>query len=181
LSLKDLIRGKRVSDKFSAATSATFATRTPEEGQNVANVANVAVANPAKAEPATQIIDSAVADNATTASSWWRFHYAEREPKEVMYSPPVNHAEALSGEPDAISAKPFEPTLRKPERPLSMEEEAEIRGWLASIGENDEAMVAAVLGQCNTDGDARQAYLHRAADSNDEMRWSSWKNKNLPS
>jgi hypothetical protein len=181
LSLKDLIRGKRVSDKFTAATSATFATPKPEEGQIVADVADVAVAIPTKAEPAIQKSDCADPANATTASPWWRFHYTEREPKEVMYSPPVNQAEALSGEPDAISAEPFEPTLRKPDGPLSMEEEVEIRGWLASIGETDEVMIAAVLGQCNTDADARQAYLQRATDSNDKMRWSSWKKKNLPS
>jgi hypothetical protein len=171
LSLKDLIRGKKALD--TAATVATFATQKPEEGQTVANVATVAVANPAKPNPASQISDRAGVDNATTASPWWRFHYAEREPKEVMYSPPVNHAEAVSGEPDAISAEPFVPTLRKPDEPLSMEEEAEIREWLASIGETDEAMIATVLRKCKIDADARKGFLQEARNSNENRRWLS--------
>jgi hypothetical protein len=171
LSLKDLIRGKRVPDNFATATPATVATPKPEKGQPVADVATVAVAIPTKANPAIQIIDGA--DDTASVSPWWRFHYINCDPKEVMYSPPVNHAEALSGEPDAISAEPFVPALEKPDEPLSMEEEAEIRGWLASIGETDEGMIAAVLEQCNTDAEARRAFHQRAADSNDKMRWSS--------
>jgi hypothetical protein len=171
LGLRDLIRGKPVPDRFATATVATVATPAPDEDQPVASVATVAVAIPAKANPAIEVSDRA--DDTATVSPWWRFHYINREAREVMYSPPVNHAEALSGEPDAISAEPFVPAVEKPDEPLSMEEEGEIRVWLASIEETDEAMIAAVLGQCETDAKTRSAFLQRTADNNDKMRWSS--------
>ena len=94
-----------------------------------------------------------------TTSHWWRFHYANREPKEASYWPMVNEAEALEGEPDAISAEPFEPIPRQPDEPLSEDEEIKIREWLTYIGETDEAMITVALEQCRTDVEARDAFL----------------------
>jgi hypothetical protein len=59
-----------------------------------------------------------------------------------------------------------------------MEEEAEIQEWLASIGETDEAMIAAVLGRCRMDADARKGFLQQARNSNENRRWLSWTKKN---
>lgn len=170
MSLRDLIRGKRVPVKFVTATVATIATPKPEEGQTVANVATVAVANATTPEPASPISDGA--GNTRVVSYRWRFQYRDREPKEAMYTPAVNHAEALSGEPDAISAEPFEPTRRRPDRPLNKEEQASIGKWLASIGETDVASITTLFWQCNTDEDERRAFLRQAIDSNDK-KWGS--------
>jgi hypothetical protein len=168
MSLVDLIRGKNTPDKFETATPATFATQGTEKGRTVASVATVAVAVSADAIP--EIPVKGGTSDTMTISRWWRFHYGDREPKDVAYSPPVNHGEALAGEPDAISAEPFEPARWKPDGPLSTEEEAKIRKWLTHIGEADEAVV---LEQCRTDADARRAYLQQVKDSDDKKRWSS--------
>jgi hypothetical protein len=45
MSLAELIRGNRATNKFATATPATLATRTAEKGRTVATVATVAVAN----------------------------------------------------------------------------------------------------------------------------------------
>lgn len=162
MSLIDLIRGKKVRDKLATATPATVATPKLEERRTVATVATVAVAIPTAPIPGTPA--KAGTSDTATSSHWWRFHYSNREPKEASYCPTVNEPEALEGEPDAIYAEPFEPTRRQPDRPLSKDEEIEMREWLMYIGESDEAMIAAALEQCCTDADARDAFLRMARE-----------------
>ena len=99
-----------------------------------------------------------------TTSHWWRFHYSNRESKEASYWPMVNEAEALEGEPDAISAEPFEPIRGQPDEPLSEDEEIEIREWLTYIGETDEAMIRVAIEQCRTDANAREAFLRNGRE-----------------
>jgi hypothetical protein len=106
-------------------------------------------------------------------SRWWRFHYADRRPKDAFYCPPVTRAEALAGEPGAINAESFEPTPRQPDEPLSETDKATIRKWLADIDETDEDIINAVLNQCQTDEEAREAFLQLAEDRDDMRRWSS--------
>jgi hypothetical protein len=107
------------------------------------------------------------------SSRWWRFHYANRHAKEACYCPPVTRAEALAGEPGAINAESFEPTPRRPDEPLSETDEATVRKWLTDIDETDEDIINAVLNQCQTDEDAREAFLQLAEDRDDMRRWSS--------
>lgn len=109
-------------------------------------------------------IEARKADGATlgAASCWWRLHYADNPPKEVSYCPPVTHAEALAGEPDAISAQPFQPVPRQPKERLSERDETLIRVWLARINETNDEMIAAVLNQCRRDADAKTSYIHLA-------------------
>jgi hypothetical protein len=115
------------------------------------------------------------ADNgkADIFSRWWRFHYADRHPKEACYCPPVTRAEALAGEPGAINGESFEPIPRPPDESLSETDEATVRTWLADIDEMDEDIINAVLNQCQTDENAREAFLQLAKDCNDRRRWSS--------
>jgi hypothetical protein len=115
------------------------------------------------------------ADNgkADIFSRWWRFHYADRHPKEACYCPPVTRAVALAGESGAINAEPFEPIPHCPDEPLNERDEATVRMWLADIDETDEDIINAVLNQCQTDEDVREAFLQLAKDCNDRRRWSS--------
>ena len=96
------------------------------------------------------------------SSRWWLFHYADNSPKEVSYCPLVTHAEALAGEPDAISAQPFQPVPRQPKERLSERDETLIRVWLARINETNDEMIAAVLNQCRGDADAKLSYIRLA-------------------
>jgi hypothetical protein len=158
MSLADLIK-KRNIRKSAIANPANVANEKQAMGESLATLALAKAAND-EASPRKV----GAGDTATT-SHWWRFHYSNREPKEASYWPPVNEAEALEGEPEAISAEPFEPIRRQPDEPLSENEGIEIREWLTYIGETDEAMITVVtLEQCRTDADAREAFLRMARE-----------------
>jgi hypothetical protein len=112
----------------------------------------------------TSNVEVVVPDQGTT-SQWWRFHYAQGDSKEASFSPPATYAEAVTGEPDAIKAEPFEPLLREPHAPLSQEEETVLLDWLERINETDEAMISAMLHQCQTNQDARDFFLGLARNN----------------
>lgn len=95
-------------------------------------------------------------------SIWWRFRYRDGTPKEAAFCPAVTHAEALAGEPEAITAQSFEPIPRQPNTPFSEQDEALIRVWLAGINETDEEIIAGVIDQCRYDADARAGFIHLA-------------------
>jgi hypothetical protein len=163
MSLADMIK-KRNIEKSAIANPANVANEKQAMGESLAKLATLALANGANDEASLRMVG---AGDTATASHWWRFHYSNREPKEASYWPPVNGAEALEGEPEAICAQPFEPTRRHPDAPLSEDEEIEIQEWLAYIGESDEAMIAVALEQCRTDADARVAFLRMARGKSD--------------
>jgi len=71
-------------------------------------------------------------------------------------------AEIMERYPGAIAAQPFTPTVRRPASPLSAEDEAAIRAWLAAIGETDPATIAEVIEHCRQDQDARDYYVGQA-------------------
>ncbi len=98
-----------------------------------------------------------------TASGWWLIHFADRDPVEVACTPEATHAEVLERHPDAIAAEPFTPTIRQPLAPLTAEEVAAIRAWLAHIEETDPATIADALNQCQRDAEARDYFTGRAA------------------
>ena len=110
-------------------------------------------------KPVTVTDTRVPASEIKVTSCWWRFHYANRDPKEASYSPAATYAEAMAGEPDAISGEPFEPILRQPHAPLSQEEETVLLDWLERIDEKDEVLISAMLRQCHTDQDARDFFL----------------------
>src|SRR5690348_3799721 len=154
MSLADLIKKRRIG-KSAIANPANVANEKQPTGESLAELATLALAKAADDEAPLLKVDAG--DTATT-SHWWRFRYSNREPKEASYWPSVNEAEALEGEPEAISAEPFEPIRRQPDEPLSENEGIEIREWLTYIGETDEAMITVTLEQCRTDADAREAF-----------------------
>ena len=141
----------------SVATVATVASH--EKGKStrpaatVATVATVAVANPEKDSPGAT----------ANVSRWWRIHYPDRPPLEVLYPSGATRAVVLAAFPDAQQAQPFTPSIRRPSSPLNGEEEALLRRWLAQTGETDPAIIAATLDQCQQSADARHYFIKRAA------------------
>lgn len=99
---------------------------------------------------------------AAVTSRWWRIHYRDREPVEVVYSPLATQAQILEWEPEAVKVEPFEPVRQKPDEPLTVEQEVLVGGWLRHIGETDEDMIRDAVDQCNTDAAARRSYLEAA-------------------
>jgi hypothetical protein len=95
-------------------------------------------------------------------SRWWLIHYPDRDPLEVCCCPEATHAGILGEFPDAVAAEPFTPTVRQPSAPLTASEETAIRAWLALIEEIDPATIAAVIGQCQRDADARDYFTGQA-------------------
>jgi hypothetical protein len=94
----------------------------------------------------------------------WLLHYADREPVECHVTPAATHAEMLAANPDALAAEPIRDLAgREPVGPLSAEDEAAIRAWLAGIGEADAAMVAEMIEQRRSGRAARAHFLGRTA------------------
>ena len=71
-------------------------------------------------------------------------------------------AEALIGEPDAITAEAFQPLAPQPSAPLEEKDEAAILAWLGRIGETDEDTLLDVLDSCRTNAEARKFFISRA-------------------
>ncbi len=95
--------------------------------------------------------------------TWWRIRFADGRPTiECAYSPAASRAEVLAIHHDASDAEPFEPPVRRPDRPLSPCEEATIRRWLERIGETDRETIEAVIQQCRRDDGARRYFLRCA-------------------
>jgi hypothetical protein len=136
---------------------------TPDTPRNVVEVsakaAPTGACTPDTPDTRQKSSAEAVVPNQGMTSQWWRFHYARGDSKEASYSPAATHAEAMAGEPDAIKAEPFEPVLREPRAPLSQEEKTTLLDWLERIIETDEAMISAMLHQCQTDQDARDYFI----------------------
>ena len=141
----------------SVATVATVAShergKTAHPAATVATVATVAVANPEKDSPGAT----------ANVSRWWRIHYPDRPPLEVLYPSGATRAVVLAAFPDAQQAHPFAPSIRRPSSPLTGEEETLLRRWLAQTGETDPAIIAATIEQCQRDADARHYFIHKRA------------------
>ena len=105
-----------------------------------------------------------IGDTSTTYC-WWLVHFRDRNPVEVACYPEATRTEILEKYPDAVAAKPFTPTIRQPSAPMTTEEEAAIRAWLALIKETDPATITEVMGRCQRDVDARDYFTRRGADS----------------
>ncbi len=162
MTLAALIR-KRETVKPANANLAKVANDERARGEPLAGLATLALANTAN-EKTASMPGKVLADDTATASCWWRIHYPGREPVEVACCPPATHAEMLAWRPDAIVVEPFEPTPRQPDAPLTANDEAAIRAWLAHIEETNESIIANVLNQCQQDADARDYYLRRVRE-----------------
>jgi len=105
-----LIR-KRESGKPANANPAKSANDGQGEGEPLAGLAALALANPTEAKTA----------NAVT--SWgWRLHFSDRDPLEVYCNPDATHAGILDRYPDALAAEPIpERTARNPTEAEALE------------------------------------------------------------
>ena len=81
--------------------------------------------------------------------------------------------EPLAGLATLALANPIEPKPAKPAQvgaggtataPMTAEEEAAIRAWLALIYEADPATIAEVIGKCQRDAEARDYFTWQAAE-----------------
>ncbi|MBH2009040.1 MAG: hypothetical protein I8H71_04985 [Xanthomonadaceae bacterium] len=173
MSLLSRLREKQAG-KVATATPATFATQAAGERRTVASVATVTVAKSPQGQTASPAEVGVTEGNpcgtgdTATVSRWWLIHYLDRDPVEVACCPDATHADILERHPDAVAAEPFAPTIRRPSAPLTTEDEAAIRAWLAQIEETDPAIIAEVIGQCQRDADARGYFTGRAAADNSQ-------------
>ena len=149
------------------AVAAEIHTATPETLAGQSEVA----AQPAPIEACThetletqKAIRYEVGSRATaTTFRWWLIHFSDRDPVELASSPDATHTEILQRHPDALAAEPFTPRNRQPSAPFSIEEERDIRAWLALIRETDPEIIAEVMQQCQSNADARDYFTRRAA------------------
>src|SRR5687768_484892 len=86
-----------------------------------AKFATFAFANPPELKTSNPDQDP-LADDKTETNTWWRIHYPNREPVEVVYGSPVTHAQILEWETEAIKVESFEPVRQKPEQQMSVDE-----------------------------------------------------------
>lgn len=106
-----------------------------------------------------------LSDAANDSPSWgWRVRYSDTELLEIYTTPTATHSEVLRDFPGALSAEPFTRSLKQPSGPISAEQEATIRAWLARIKEADPYIIADVLERCRNDADARDYFIVRAGE-----------------
>lgn len=118
MTLAALIR-KREPGKLANANPAKAANDGQGEGEPLAGLAALALANPTDAKTADAV------------TSWgWLLHFADREPLEVYCNPDATHAGILERYPDALAAEPI------PERITPAE--AETVAWPTLITTDDE-------------------------------------------
>jgi hypothetical protein len=98
----------------------------------------------------------------STRETWWRIVLATGEEKVITTSPPATLEELKALYPEAFSIEPYQRQVKRPERPLTPEEEKAILAFLASIGEEDKETIAEVMEACRCDQEAREYYLRRA-------------------
>jgi len=121
------------------------------------------------------LLSEAASSKPSRAASSGLFPVSDRNPLTVDSPPAATHAKVLASEPGALAAEPIEASRRQPATMLTGKQEAMVVGWLAQIGEFDEAIVGDVLAQCRHDEDARQYFVGRAgecitADTDDRRR-----------
>lgn len=123
MTLAALIR-KREFEKPANANPAKAAKDGQGEGEPLAGLAALALANPTDAK------------SANAATSWgWLLHFADRESLEVYCNPDATHAAILERYPDALAAEPIpERTRRTP----TEAEAAELRALVQAIGKAEQ-------------------------------------------
>jgi hypothetical protein len=123
----------------------------------------------------TGYLQNIPAGETSTDTAWrWLLHFADREPLEVTFTPAVSHGEVLEMYPAAVAAEPFTPAIQPPDASLSASDELTIRAWLADIGEADQSIVDVVVEQCQNDADARDYFLGRAGETQEEAQPVTW-------
>jgi hypothetical protein len=159
VTLSNLIR-KRDTGNLATAIPAISATDGLGSGGTVARIATVAVANPQEEKTAPP--EKSMAGTTAPPSRWWLIHYMDRDPLETFCAPAVSRAWILEHSPGAVSAEPLAPPVPQPPAPITADEEAAIRAWLALIEETDPPTIAEAIERCQCDADARDYFIGRA-------------------
>ena len=115
-----------------------------------------------KIEPSNDANDETTGGD--TPRRRWLITLPDGDVLDVTCTPPVTREELLRWHPEALSLEPYEATPAHPEAPMSASQEARIRAWLDSIGEEDAATIEEVLENCRTDAEARDYFLTRATE-----------------
>lgn len=92
----------------------------------------------------------------------WLLRLIDHEPLEVHFTPVASHAKILASYPYALAAEPFVAVTEQWAAPITGDQEAAIVGWLAEIGEADQAIIDDVLTKCRHNDEARAYYRGRA-------------------
>ena len=73
----------------------------------------------------------------------------------------ATHENVAANDSSAVAVEPAQ-DVRQPLTPMAAEDEAAIRSWLKSIGENSQSILKEVIKQCQKDAGARGYFLGRA-------------------
>lgn len=95
----------------------------------------------------------------------WRIQDPDGQTWDVTRCPPATAAEVAQSWPDGSVLVPVPHEANPSDSPaLEAAQEAQIRAWLARIGEHDSAIVAEVLAKARRDPTALAYYLRRAVE-----------------
>lgn len=94
----------------------------------------------------------------------WLIYHPDGRLISHSFTPAASREGVLGWYPEALGTEPYQPSKAPPEAPLRACDEARIRAWLASIGEEDTATIEEVLENCRTDSEAADYFLGRASD-----------------
>lgn len=191
MKLASLIR-RRSREAVATATPATPATEPGSRAPTVAGIATVAVANAPKAQSVPILSEGTVARIAVAKreaggvaepapdtladaspevrSSAWVLHYADRQPTETWFAPPVTHAEVMASTPDAVAAEPV--LERVITRTADLIEREELRALIAAVyaGDTDQDRQEATEAALADPGGALACYRAIAAERGIEVR-----------
>lgn len=105
MTLADMIRKRGVGHR-AKANPANLANEGIPATEPLATLATLAVANPP--EPKTpNPTGELAAEEKAAVSRWWRIHYADRPPVEVVHAPRGRHDEILKWNLEATKVEPF--------------------------------------------------------------------------
>ncbi len=79
-------------------------------------------------------------------------------------TPPATLAQIRHAHPEAVRAEPIPEPDSRAAVALTAGEATAIRAWLAYVGEHDEEVIRAILGECQRDRGARDYYLGRGRE-----------------
>lgn len=121
-----------------------------------------------------EAVDAEPLDGHGPTYRWWRLSYPCGRKVEVVFCPRATRERVRTTYTEVVDASPFEPAVAPPGAPMTPEEERTIRAWLASIGEDDQAIVEEVVTRCRRDPVARAYFLARAGELPEDDRRRCW-------
>lgn len=99
----------------------------------------------------------------------WLVKFPDRDPVAVTVVPCASREEVSSKYPGASSVEPWQPVIEKPEAPMTAQQEATVRAWLASIRETNPETISEVLARCETNAGARAYFIKRGKEAEEAL------------